>query len=165
MTFSKTTVRAFAASVALVAAGGTVAGAAVFHWPILGFGRESVASASDVTRSAVRTVAARKPSPRVIVKTRYVDDVVHRRAPSPAYAPTPPATAAVAVVAPAAAVTSTSSSTPTTLAPSSTTVPPTTVPYVDDEGHDRGDHEGTHGGGGGGKGDAAAAARTSAVAR
>ena len=39
--FTKTTIRAFAASIAFVAAGATLAGAAVFHLPVLGFGSAS----------------------------------------------------------------------------------------------------------------------------
>jgi hypothetical protein len=77
--FTKTTTRALAASIALVAAGATVAAAAVFQLPILGFGHATVASASAVPARVV--VVRRRVEPKVIVKVRYVDDIVHRRAP------------------------------------------------------------------------------------
>jgi hypothetical protein len=77
--FTKTTTRALAASIALVAAGATVAAAAVFQLPILGFGHASIAAASAVP---ARAVVQRSVEPKVIVKVRYVDDIVHRRAPA-----------------------------------------------------------------------------------
>jgi hypothetical protein len=85
--FTKSTTRALAASVALVAAGATVAAAAVFQLPILGFGRASVASAiavPDRVKPPVEVVR-RKVKPKVVVKTRYVDDIVHRPAPVRTY--------------------------------------------------------------------------------
>ena len=88
MQLTKTTTRAFAASLALVAAGGTIAGAAVFHLPILGFGRADAASANGRAAAAKRPLRSLdKAQPKVIVKTRYVDVIVHvphrraRRAP------------------------------------------------------------------------------------
>jgi hypothetical protein len=84
MTLTKTTTRALAASVAIVSAGAMLAGAAVFHLPVLGF--HSVAAASEpqahgyehpVARHAVRPIA--------VVRVRYVDDIVHRPAPASAY--------------------------------------------------------------------------------
>jgi hypothetical protein len=82
VTLTKTTTRAIAFSIALVAAGATVAGAAVFQLPILGFGR---AAAGATAAPARRPVAPHKIRPNVIVKTRIVDDIVHRPAPTRAY--------------------------------------------------------------------------------
>src|SRR4051794_10594294 len=45
---NRTTTRALAASVAMVAAGGTVAGAAVFHIPVLGFGAVNAGAKTQV---------------------------------------------------------------------------------------------------------------------
>jgi hypothetical protein len=84
MPLTKTTTRAFAASIAFVAAGATVAGAAVFHLPVLGFGPASAATRPLPGRRAV-AVEPRKTEPVKIVRTRYVDDVVHRPAPTSAY--------------------------------------------------------------------------------
>jgi hypothetical protein len=131
--FTKTTTRALAASVALVAAGATVAGAAVFQLPILGFGRANVASATTTAARPKPALVVRKVKPKVVVKTRYVVDIVHRRAPAraanmqaaPVYASTasaPPPTAyvqapAVTVAAPApAAIAPPRTSSPTTAA-------------------------------------------------
>lgn len=79
MLLDKTTTRAFAASIALVLAGAVVAGAAVFHLPILGFG--SAGAESTVPHPSPSTTA-HGVQPRVIVRTKYVDDVVHRPAPA-----------------------------------------------------------------------------------
>ena len=83
---TKTTTRAFAASLAMVAAGGTIAGAAVFHLPILGLGRADAASAKRraARRQARRSGCARRLSRKVVVKTRYADVIVHVPAPSAA---------------------------------------------------------------------------------
>ena len=149
MPFSKTTTRAFAASVALVAAGATVAGAAVFHLPILGFGSTAVASATVTPTTAHHArVAPRhkvKVKPRVIVKIRYVDDIVHRPAPAPAPAPAPvytqpPAAApSVALVsAPIPAAASPATIAPPPVARTSTT---TAAPHTDDGHVEPADHE------------------------
>jgi hypothetical protein len=85
MPVSRSTSRAIAASVALVIAGGTLAGAAVFHLPILGFGKGATANAAE-TRAAQpveKRVVVRSPKPRVVLRTRYVNVVVHRRAARP----------------------------------------------------------------------------------
>jgi hypothetical protein len=77
---TKTTIRALAASIAFIAAGATLAGAAVFHLPVLGFHSASVASATPPSTPRALT-AHRKIAPRKIVRIRYVDIVVHRPAP------------------------------------------------------------------------------------
>jgi hypothetical protein len=82
MPLKTSTTRALAASLAFVAAGATVAGAAVFHLPVLGFGRAPSAHAAV----PVTPVAARKVVPRKVVRTRIVTDIVHRPAP-PSAAP------------------------------------------------------------------------------
>ncbi len=99
MSLTTTSVRALAASIAIVASGATFAGAAVFHLPILGFGRTGVASAAApaTTAATIAKPLAHKVRPKVIVKTRVVTDIVHRPAPVPAVADaawTPPATTA-----------------------------------------------------------------------
>ena len=81
MQLTKTTTRAFAASLALVAAGGTIAGAAVFHLPILGLGRADAASAK-VAPAPKPAAVAHKARRKVVVKTRYADVIVHVPAPS-----------------------------------------------------------------------------------
>lgn len=144
MHLTKSTTRALAASVVFVAAGATVAGAAVFQLPILGFGPANVASASASTPHVRPPVAAvpRKVAPKVVVKTRYVDDVVHRRAPERAYpAPTAPganlaaAAPATRPIDPAPAMENSS----TTAGPSSTTATPTTE--WSEDGHEAAEHE------------------------
>jgi hypothetical protein len=80
VSFTKTTARALAAAIAFVIAGGTVAGAAVFHLPILGFGPAPVAR---TTVAPLTTPTTRKVQPRVVERTRFVDEVVHRPAPRP----------------------------------------------------------------------------------
>lgn len=82
MRFTKSTTRALAASVAFVAAGATVAGAAVFQLPILGFGRADLASATASPAGSRPALPVVRPPAKaeVIVKSRYVDDIVHRRA-------------------------------------------------------------------------------------
>ena len=82
MQLTKTTTRAFAASLALVAAGGTIAGAAVFHLPILGLGRADAASAKVAPTAPKAAPVAHKAHRKVIVKTRYADVIVHVPAPS-----------------------------------------------------------------------------------
>jgi hypothetical protein len=131
MFFTKTKTRALAASVAFVAAGATVAGAAVFQLPILGFGRAQVASATatPVDAKPAVTVVRRKIEPKVVVRTRYVTDIVHRRAQArtesmPAAAPTAGFVASPHVPAMA---------TSTTIVPSfSTSTSPTTAWSEDD---------------------------------
>ncbi len=83
MQLTKTTTRAFAASLAMVAAGGTIAGAAVFHLPILGI-NGAAASANTASHKADPAVAAahNKAHRKVVVKTRFADVVVHVPAPS-----------------------------------------------------------------------------------
>ncbi len=157
MTLSRTTVRALAASVVFVAAGATVAAAAVFHLPVLGFGpAPSAAAASATPVAAVRDAV----TPRKVYKTRYVDDVVHAPAAttppssSRGYRSAPGATAAAPTAAPVTGATAPAPSTSTTGAPTpkaptttqapvSTTTPPTTTP-PDDGGYDggHGGHEG-----------------------
>lgn len=141
MPLTKTTTRAFAASLAMVAAGGTIAGAAVFHLPILGLGRADVASANAspaVKRAA--PVARKKVRAKVIVKTRYADEIVH--VPTTSGAP-PAAATAPAFAAPASQPSSTdpvgvvAEPDETTTLPS----PATTVAEHDDEGEDEHEHE------------------------
>ena len=91
---TKTTIRALAASIALVAAGATVAGAAVFQLPILGFAQARPCRAA-VSPGGTHVVT-RPAAPVKIVRTRYVDDIVHRPAPATAY----PAVRVVAATAP-----------------------------------------------------------------
>lgn len=141
MPFTKTTTRALAASVALVAAGATVAAAAVFQLPILGFGRATVASASAVPVRAV--VVRQRVKPKVIVKIRYVDDIVHRPAPvgtdamRSSQATTPPSAnvAYVSTPMPAPAVPTTIASRPAALSA------PTKTPSTED-GYDAHEHDG-----------------------
>jgi hypothetical protein len=94
--FTKTTARAFAASIAFVVAGATLAGAAVFHVPVLGF---SSAAASSTPTPVRKVLAIHKVAPRKIVRVRYVDEVVHRPAPVSTYSAAP---VAVSYQAPAA---------------------------------------------------------------
>ena len=85
MPLDRKTARALAASLALVAAGGTVAGAAVFHLPVLGFGPAN----ADATARPVAGVSlpkAKKTAPVRVVKTRFVDQIVHKPAGGPASA-------------------------------------------------------------------------------
>ncbi len=142
MPFTQTTVRALAASAVLVAAGGTVAGAAVLHAPILGFGRAEAASANAAPASATPGVPGveRKVRPRVVVKTRYADEIVHRPAASsyarPASAPSSAQevwSSAPSETAPTTTSPTTASSPTTTMAPPvvTTTTAPTT--WVDDD--------------------------------
>ncbi len=122
MSFTKTTTRALAASIAIVAAGATVAAAAVFQLPILGFGSPAVASASATPVKPTTTVAPRKVVPRIIVKTRYVDDIVHRRAVASARVPAPSYTPLASTVR--------SATTLTAPAPRTSTVPAAAVAPV-----------------------------------
>jgi hypothetical protein len=122
----------------MVAAGATVAGAAAFQLPILGFGR---AAAGAVPAPADRAAPSRhaaavraKVRPKVVVKIRYADEIVHRRvaavttasaptAPGPATtAPTTtaPTTTAPTITAPTTSTTSTTESTTTTTSTSTT---------------------------------------------
>jgi hypothetical protein len=146
--FTKSTTRALAASVAFVAAGATVAGAAAFQLPSLGFGRANVASAAATPGHAKPAVASvrRKVEPKVIVKTRYVTDIVHRRAPARAYttsaAPAPAAPVAPVAVAPASRtfVPAPAIAPSTTIAPSSSTTTSPTTAWTEDgpDSHDHG---------------------------
>ena len=83
---TKTTAQAFAASIAFIVAGAVVAGAAVFHLPVLGFSAPSASAAPAPVR---KVLATHKVTPRRIVRIRYVDDVVHRPAPVSAYPAAP----------------------------------------------------------------------------
>ncbi len=141
MPFTQTTIRALAASAVLVAAGGTVAGAAVLHAPILGFGRAEAASANAAPSSATPGVPGveRKVRPVVVVKTRYEDEIVHRPAAS-SYARAASAPSSAQEVSPASPETAPSTTSPTTASsPTTTMAPPvvttTTTPttWVDDD--------------------------------
>ena len=171
MPLNRTTTRALAASVALVAAGGTVAGAAVFHIPVLGFGASNAGAAATqfVQASAVRT-SATKALPRRVVKTRYVDQIVHHHS---AWSGSAGVTTAAGVSAPAPAAAPATAAprhadeapptTPPTMDPTPppTEEPPTSEP-PDDGGHDS--HEG-HGGHGGGDDNPATTTTTTQVAQ
>ncbi|HTL87658.1 MAG TPA: hypothetical protein VL856_20915 [Acidimicrobiia bacterium] len=113
MPLTQTTTRALAASIAVVAAGATIAGAAVFHLPVFGFGSTSAANAATApVRSAPTTTNA--VAPIKVVRTRYVDDIVHRPAPvntrltvqtaAPTYPPPPVAPGAFTATSPTIAV-------------------------------------------------------------
>lgn len=92
MQLNRTTTRALAASVALVAAGGTLAGAAVFHIPVLGFGAANAgATARQIERVASVDTTAKRVAPIRVVKTRFIDQFVHHRAAAAAAAPAAPA--------------------------------------------------------------------------
>jgi hypothetical protein len=116
---SKTTTRAIAASIALVAAGATVAGAAVFHLPMFGFGPTATAGA-DAAPARPPVAPAHKVRPRVIVRTRYVDDIVHRPAPRASRAPSgaPPSAPPAAAPAPNATQPVSGSTAPAQVGPS-----------------------------------------------
>ena len=111
MPLTKSTIRALAASIALVAAGATVAAAAVFQLPILGFAQ---AHASAAVSPGGTHVVTRPAAPVKIVRTRYVYDIVHRPASATAYPAVrvvaattpPPATLVAAVARPATSPTS-----------------------------------------------------------
>src|SRR5689334_3733714 len=77
---SRATITALAASVVLVAVTGTLAAAAVFQLPILGFGTARAATPVERVELAA-TPPARRVMPRRVVKVRVVTDVVHRPAP------------------------------------------------------------------------------------
>jgi hypothetical protein len=98
--FTKTTAQAFAAAIAFVVAGAALAGAAVFHLPVLGFSSPSASAAPAPVR---KVLAAHKVAPRRTVRTRYVDDVVHRPAPVSAYPAAPVAVTYQMPVAPVVA--------------------------------------------------------------
>lgn len=143
MQLTKTTTRALAVSAALVVSAGSIAGAAVFHLPILGLDRTSVASAESTTARPA-AVVHRAVKPRRIVKTRYVNDIVHIPAPASASVQSANTQAAVTLspvaVAPVAPI---AASEP---APTTTTVaepgPTTSVPGSDVSHADvEGDHE------------------------
>ncbi|HEY5011369.1 MAG TPA: hypothetical protein VIK61_01525, partial [Acidimicrobiia bacterium] len=132
MPLNRTTTRALAASVALVAAGGTVAGAAVFHIPVLGFGASNAgATATQFAQvAAVRPRAATKVMPRRVVKTRYVDQIVHHQS---AWSGSSATTAASTAPAPAATaapshVEQAPTSTPPTMDPNPPAEPPSAEP-------------------------------------
>jgi hypothetical protein len=145
---NRTTIRALAASVAMLAAGGTVAAAAVFHIPVLGFGAASAGASANRIEQAAAVRPAKPVAPIRVVKTRYVDQIVHHQMAAPAaFAPTaPPATAAPAPMAARATAVTTA---PVTAPP--VTQPPA-APYPGgDDGHESGDGpESGHGGHGGG---------------
>ena len=135
MTRTPQAVRAFAASVVMVTAGGTVATAAVLHLPVLGFGAASAAVASP--RVAEHSEPAHR-APIRVVRTRIVDDVVHRPAPisfaRPTARPTARSYAPVVQVQPSAPTVANVVSTTTT---STVTMPP---PSPTTSGHHQGDH-------------------------
>ena len=151
MHLNRTTTRALAASVALVAAGGTVAGAAVFHIPVLGFGAVNAGATGQVAQ--VANVASEKPiAPRRVVKTRFVDQIVHHQAAashSRGYSSAPSATVAAQSGAPMSPSTTAETTPPPSTNPPVTTPPvtepPTTAPPQGDDGHES-DHGGDHGG-------------------
>ena len=119
MSLNRTTVRALAASVAMFTAGGTVAAAAVFHLPVLGFGAAGVrAPTAQVER--VAAVHAQPVAPIRVVKTRVVNEIVHHHA-AAASMSAPVASAAL----PGAAAPGSVSSTSATTAPSPSMAPPT----------------------------------------
>jgi hypothetical protein len=114
MALKRSTARAVAASFAIVIAGGTFAGAAVFHLPILGFGRGLPVGA--VAQRFEPAAIVRAPKCRVVVRTRDVDVVVHR--PS---APVPPPISSTVPIAATGPVGSTyETTTPARLAPGTT---------------------------------------------
>jgi hypothetical protein len=147
--FNRTTIRALAASMAMLTAGGTVAAAAVFHLPVLGF-EAAGASASQGHLEAAVVDTAKPVAPRRVVKTRIVTEIVHHHAAASAAA-APTGVAAPASVAPPASAASSGAMVPT--------APPVAQPPVapapgsgdghegDDETHELG-HDG-HGGEGG----------------
>jgi hypothetical protein len=144
VTFTKTTTRAFAASLAMVAAGGTIAGAAVFHLPILGLGRADVASADATSTAPKRVVHAvpKKAHRKVVVKTRYADVIVHVPAPSSGGSG-----GAAAIPAPSAAPTLQPASSepvdsvPEVTEPEETTTTSVSTPSTVGEHDDEGEHE------------------------
>jgi hypothetical protein len=83
MTLTKTTTRALAASIAIVSAGATLAGAAVFHLPVLGF--RSAAASESSTHRYEQPIARHAVRPIAVVRVRYVEDIVHRPAPASSY--------------------------------------------------------------------------------
>jgi hypothetical protein len=132
VSLNRTTVRALAASVAMFTAGGTVAAAAVFHLPVLGFDAAAVrAPTAQVER--VASVHTQPVAPIRVVKTRVVNEIVHHHAVA-ASMPAPIASAAVRVAAPG----SVSSTSPTT-APPPSMAPPTAPMSGGNDGHDAGD--------------------------
>lgn len=140
MSLNRTTIRALAASVAMFTAGGTVAAAAVFHLPVLGF---DAAGASSPTAQVepVATVHAKPVVPLRVVKTRVVTEIVHHHA---AAASMPAPAAPFAVPAPAASVSSTSGTTAPSAPVAQQPTSPTGGGYETDDGHEDG-HDG-HGG-------------------
>lgn len=150
MPLNRTTTRALAASVALVAAGGTVAGAAVFHIPVLGFGASNAgATATQFAQvAAVRPRAATKVMPRRVVKTRYVDQIVHHQSAWSGSSATTAATAAPPAPAATAAprhADQAPTSTPPTMDPNPPAGEPPSAPEPPESGHGDDSHEG-HGG-------------------
>jgi hypothetical protein len=133
----------------MVAAGGTVASAAVFHLPVLGFGvSNAAASSSPAARVATVHPQAPRAVPRRVVKTRFVDDIVHRRAHGSGVSSVPGSTAGLqagAVVSPP-----TAGNDPMADPPPTSVVDPPDAPRQGDDGHendggqdheDHGDHE------------------------
>jgi hypothetical protein len=143
---NRTTVRALAASVAMFTAGGTVAAAAVFHLPVLGFDAAGAsASPRHLEQAAVIHARAHAVTPVRVVKTRVVTEIVHHHAVA---ASTSAHAAPVAVAAPApASVIPTGNTVPMTSPP---VAQPPTGPTHGDDGHEADDtHETGHDGHGG----------------
>jgi hypothetical protein len=143
VSLNRTTIRALAASVAMVTAGGTVAAAAVFHIPVLGFAAAGAAP-KPVERVAAVHAVAKRVAPIRVVKTRYVDEIVHHHSAAPSTpAPVAPVAARAALTPVRAA-----SVVPPMTAPPVAQPPVSPVPGGED-GHesDDGGH-GDHGSGG-----------------
>jgi hypothetical protein len=117
MALKRSTARAVAASFAIVVAGATFAGAAVFHLPILGFKSRSPVNGVEQRFERPGIVRAQK---RVVVRTRYVDVVVHR--PSAPVAQ-PPAASTFPTIASGPAGTTYATTTPTAPVTPRTTEP------------------------------------------
>ncbi len=136
MTRTPTTIRALAASVVMVAAAGTIAAAATFHLPVLGFGSAGAALAEPPS-AAIRT-APRHVEPIRVDRTRVVTSVVHRPSPTVAYAPTVHTYApqSVRAAAPRAVAADTAAPLPTAAPPVAASAPRDGHDRHDDEGHD-----------------------------
>ena len=136
MPLNRTTTRALAASVALVAAGGTVAAAAVFHLPVLGFGPANAGATPQQVAAVSFHADATKTAPIRVVRTRFVDQIVHRQTGHRASAAPPVTASAVTTAATTHALT-----TPTAVEhPKSPVVEPPDAPEPPEAGGD--DHDG-----------------------
>jgi len=144
---NRTTVRAVAASVAMLTAGGMVAAAAVFHIPVLGFAAaDAGASPRHFEQAAVSHTKAKAVTPIRVVKTRVVDEIVHHQSVA---ASMPASVASAAVAAPAPASVNSTSGTVAPV-PSPVAPPPTAPSSGGDDGQQAG---GSHGTGHDGSGD------------